>query len=515
MTTHKELTSIYAQHIVRDIGLRALVAMNDTVAQTLGFTMSAQQTVSALSEDVAEQTSGKALRQDTDLFILASQMAEHALVSGIENPESIAAYNAVSKRDSAEHTALTAYQWDETQYLNRTLQLMSDVVTPTACRAVSQITAALDENRARFDQSGQVSAFNWGLLSDPMFTHAVLNYANQSLKIFDPDQKVTPYYATVAFAQADARNLIENTSRNELEIIRGYLSMADIEGIDDTIEHLLCRSDSLQTLTAHLKNDSKDPRNFVRNVERLAEVHGQYLIMANHLDNHPDDVPEELKHRATMVGDILMCLEVAVEALRETVYNDALVMCVEFPEDEPQIVVINDDNLDTFTSEGYELDQLVPITAYMQMDADSVQPQYGRTLDWYRQYHTDIAQAAIEHAEQVDEQNRLKHVRAGYGIIQTQLNDLVTQFNDGRDMTPAQQVTIHNEIEKIVASSRDEGFDLTHRVVHLLNMVVGFNTDATLQTRLESLSDAADTQQVTRILQNAVISDLVSDFYNA
>ena len=76
-------------------------------------------------------------------------------------------------------------------------------------------------------------------------------------------------------------------------------------------------------------------------------------------------------------------------------------------------------------------------------------------------------------------------------------------------------MTIHNEIGKIVASSRDDGFDLTHRVVHLLNMVVGFNTDMTLQTRLESLSDAADTQQVTRILQNAVVSDLVSDFYNA
>ena len=513
MTTLKTLTRQYALYSARDMGIQILSILNNTTSPKLGMTIAASKSAEPLSASFNDLVAKHALREDTDLFIRASQLAERALLEGIDNPESLTAYHAIAGNRSNESETLSAYLWDEASYMSRSLSMLTDVVMPTALRVSETIDQAITENRNSFDQGGQVTTFGWGLLADPMFTHSVLNYAQQKLNLFDPDQAPTAYYATVALAHADKLNDITAASDVDREIVKGYLDSAQIEGLEDDIEQILLKSTPLQTLTLHLKNDRANPITFMRNVTKLAQVHGQFVLLANHLDKYPNDVPEQLLQRVRSASDVLMCLEVAVEALRETDYNNTLIMGVEFPEGEPQTVIVNDDRLDNFKVAGYEPEQLLPIAAYLHMDKESPMPTLGYTQEWYQAHGPAIAQSAIEFMEQEDEKKTVQHIQAGYGIIRNQLTDLVNQYAAQLKLSKDQKQTALNQVERIVSSSRAEDANMPAQIVRLLNNIMATATESRFGDLLNALSDSADASGFESVLTNTIVQDMASDFF--
>ena len=512
MVTVNSLTNTYAAYAARDLCMTALNVVNETTSRKLNLVMTPSQASVPLLDMIKTRMTKRSLRSDTDLFIRASQLAETALVEGCDDPESVATYSQLSRAPNDLEEVLQAYRWDEARNVSRTIQLLTDFIAPTAAEVQKTISQQIEQDKAQYSSQGQVTVFNWGLLGDAMFTHAVINYANQKLNVFDPDQKVTPYYATVAFSHAENNDTLTNALTDDKEIISGYLMMADIDGFDMSVIPYITQSGTLAELTSHLKNDRKDPSVFVKNVETLAQIHGQMLLLTNHMDTHPTDIPVQLAQRVQIASDVLMCLEVAVEALRQTDYASTLIMCTEFPDDAPQTVVLNDDQLDS-DMDTDDMEQLVPITSYLSMNGLRKTPTFGYSTSWYNAHREDIAHAAILQREEEDTANETKHIQHGYAIIREQLNNAVTKLGNDLSLSELQLSNARTQVERLVASSRNPEIDQISATADILIEVISQKAGKETGQYLTKLYQAPSTAEFEQVVQTMLVDDMFRDFF--
>lgn len=525
------LMSVYAQYFVEDFAGRVMGHLQASVPVDETY----------LNDFITNQA-GNRFSSESPIDITAVnpvtrflyECSEYAIEKGIEDPEDRMAYESLRDLPSIHHDEINELVFSSALLYKKTIdETILGVVGTDARQARETIEAGAKSRTSVTETGGRVNVFTWGILSDGLWLNGALLRAFDMASIFRPGDQVVSYYATVAFdfarqytvAPILPEGLTDSDAYAQLDVLISH-------GDDTTISSILSGDDqgefaSILLTPGVLSNyidgwelGLKGTDAMVKSVANLSDL----AVLLQHLIDVSKNLPEEivisdfLLNRLDSVYNVVTLCLCGFEALRESRYNEALILCVGAPDNDPTVdVIINSDLVNSYKAAGGAEGDLVHVGAYLDPRKGHPPSIQGWSLAWVLERKDDIVADIVSDQIERTEALRANDAAVIQSLIQQTLRNLVQSYADAKGLSEI-PIPVNNRINEIsrLATGVDvqTGFNLEQEILNLLINVISdpFVSQVTDRLTTYASSEEEDVRKNARALTVAetAVDDAVS-----
>lgn len=464
---YNSLFNIYSKYFVKDYAIKVREHLK-------GSYYIDQEYLKVFSENKINELFKEPFEQvPSDINVITkfiSECVQYAISKDLANIDSLETWNYISGLPSIYHDEINALVFaTAVLYLKTIDDTLMNVLFKDSQDVADSIRIALQIKTGTNTSGAHLNTFNWGLLSDGMWLNKTLLYAFDTTNAFGPGLPMVAYYYTVCYDFARSKLTYPEIEQSDIDVVEGYLD-AILSQCSKTISEQYTSLSNFD-LPANLRYASNlvpwidywekgltNPKILVESITLLSSLINVLTEIRKTGGTMVDDglVPNALLMRLDHLINILSLCLIAYEAIRESTFENTLILYTTKNEDGTSEVFINSDTINAFHSIGLDDHDLVCMGIYITELSDII-PSNGYSLQWAVNRRDDIVNqvnaTALERSEEAI--NRDKEVLRN--IVIDKLTEITRSYLETKHIdTISQNITdTIGSIARNVASNND------------------------------------------------------------
>ena len=452
---YESLYEIYAKYFMRDFALRTFTNLQGTYPGILEYVTKFIEHKTGEFFSPNEIVTSDDETHTYNRFI--GECARYAITHNVPDPESYATWEMIRKLPSMHHDEIETMAYELAAYY---ATLSRDTVNGFIRRDAKTITDAIATAVASAivlkDSGGVLNTFHWGAVADTQILNNAMIRVNNLSPIFsNQTTKPVTYHATLCFGYArqlalyapletDQYDQISPISQNLASQFEGQL-LADYkhEDGDHLISLILTESSTLVEFVNTLTDKVSSPQLLPGKVMRLTAVLRSVIAMRDLHRSFGEDsfVPDFLNDRFEKLIDVLSFLVVGFGVLRETVFEELVILDVS-KSDETDLVsiTINGDLTRAVQQSGITDGDLILLgQGILDMGYGEIS-QPGWDISWLRERRDDVVKTVLARQSNLEELRNEQHIQVVKNIVLNKIFPVVmtyTQATTGAEVPPS------------------------------------------------------------------------------
>lgn len=369
------------------------------------------------------------------------ECADYVATESLDYAESRDTWDQVRALPSLYHDDIQAMIYQSADLYRKTVQgTLTGVIAKDAAITAQSITQTVETQIGTLESGGVLHRFNWGLLDDGLWLNQAMLKAHNLAHIFRPNEPIKGYMVQQAFDKAHALISVPFVD----DIVQAQLDLL-IAQVDphSTLEPLLAQV-SQEALTKmvfktgalreHLDGwelGVKNPSMMVGQISDMSALVRLTQVLRATAERMGDSnlIETSILTSLAMVEDVTTMALMGYQVVRETTFNNALILAVTSTEDSPIVqVYLNNDLTNRFHAAGGDDADLVQFGLYLDPKQGMPASMQGWDMDYvFNRRDAVVSEMLAHHAERQDAL-RIYEARLVKETIASKLQQVVSSY---------------------------------------------------------------------------------------